>query len=48
MTLKKTVAIWATVWVVLISVLHAGLNLNLFRKAETDRKKFKVGFLPVT
>jgi len=47
-SLRKTVTISAAVWLVLIGVLHAGLNLNLFRQAETDRKKFKVGFLPVT
>ena len=48
MSLRKTVAIFAVGWTLLIGALHAGLNLNLFRKAETDRKKFKVGFLPVT
>jgi hypothetical protein len=46
--LRKTVTLWAALWVLLIGALHAGLNLDLFRKAQTDRKKFKVGFLPVT
>jgi hypothetical protein len=48
LSLKKTVALSAAAWVVLIGVLHAGLNLDLFRKAEREDHRFKVGFLPVT
>jgi len=48
MSLRKTVAFSAAGWVLLIGALHAGLNLDLFRKKETAGKQFKVGFLPVT
>jgi len=47
-SLKKTVSLSAVGWVALISGLHAGLNLDLFRKAERADQQFKVGFLPVT
>jgi len=44
--------IWvAIVWLVLITFIHAWLNLHLFaaRNASgTDRNKFRIGFLPVT
>jgi hypothetical protein len=48
MSLKKTVLLSATGWVVLISALHAGLNLQLFRHSEAAQKQLKVGFIPVT
>jgi hypothetical protein len=47
-SLKKTVTLSAAAWVVLIGLLHAGMNLDLFRKAERADHQFKVGFLPVT
>jgi NitT/TauT family transport system substrate-binding protein len=48
MSLKKTVGLSALVWVAAISLLHAGLNLDLFRKEQKSGRTFKVGFLPVT
>jgi len=48
MSLKKTVGLSALVWVAAISLLHAGLNLDLFRTEEKSGRPFKVGFLPVT
>jgi hypothetical protein len=47
-SLRKTVAFSAAGWVVAISVLHAGLNLDLFRPTEKAATQFRVGFLPVT
>jgi hypothetical protein len=45
----RTVVLAASLsWVILISGLHAWLNLDLFRKSTGDKKPFKVGFLPVT
>ena len=46
--MKKTVTLSAAAWAILIGMLHAGLNLDLFRKAERQDHQFKVGFLPVT
>ncbi len=48
MSLKKAVFGGSVAWVVLISLLHAGLNLDAFRKTESAERAFKVGFLPVT
>jgi hypothetical protein len=47
-SLKKAVLTGSGAWVVLIGMLHGGLNLGLFRKAESPERPFKVGFLPVT
>lgn len=46
-SLKKTVLVWSAAWVAGITLLHAGLNLDLFR-GETAATQFRVGFLPVT
>ena len=59
MSLQKTLLLWATVWVVGISALHAKLNPDslhalqellapLRRGHVAGTEKFKVGFLPVT
>jgi hypothetical protein len=48
MSFKKAVLGSSVAWIILISVLHAGLNLGAFRKAESPEESFKVGFLPVT
>lgn len=48
MSLQKTVGLTVLAWVVVISALHAGLNLDLFRKTPERERTFKVGFLPVT
>jgi NitT/TauT family transport system substrate-binding protein len=48
MSLKRTVSFSAAAWLLIISGLHAGLNLDLFRARQTSKKTFKVGFLPVT
>ena len=48
MSLKKAVFWGSLSWVAAISVLHAWLNLDMFRPKEASGKTFKVGFLPVT
>lgn len=48
MSLKKAVFWGSLLWVAVISVLHAWLNLDLFRRREVSAKTLKVGFLPVT
>jgi len=51
MSLRKTLFLFAVVWLVGITLLHAALNLRVFERAKTgstDRAKFRVGFLPVT
>ena len=49
MSLKKVVVVGSLGWILLISGLHAWLNLDLFRttgpRAATT---LKVGFIPVT
>jgi hypothetical protein len=47
-SLKKAVLLTVLPWTAGISLLHAALNLDLFRKTEGPEKSFKVGFLPVT
>ena len=47
-TLKKATLLGAGTWILAISVLHAWLNLDLFRRAQANQHVFKVGFLPVT
>src|SRR6266536_4470493 len=51
MSLRKTWIWVAIVWLVLITFIHAWLNLHLFAAVNvsgTDRNKFRIGFLPVT
>lgn len=51
MSLRKTLLLVAVAWLVLITLLHAAINLHLFRFADTEtatNKKFRIGFLPVT
>ncbi|MEI8341077.1 MAG: ABC transporter substrate-binding protein [Verrucomicrobiota bacterium] len=52
MSLKKTVFLWGLAWALVISALHATLNLhyNPFAKKEpaAQVQKFHIGFLPVT
>jgi len=48
MSLRKAVLLTVLPWTAGISLLHAGLNLNLFRETSGPEKSFKVGFLPVT
>src|SRR6266536_2789289 len=51
MSLRKTLIWVAIVWLVLITFIHAWLNLHLFAAVNasgTDRNKFRIGFLPVT
>ncbi|HLY12244.1 MAG TPA: ABC transporter substrate-binding protein [Planctomycetota bacterium] len=48
MPLRKVVVLSSAGWLIAISVLHAALNLGLFRPGRTVEKTFKVGFLPVT
>jgi len=51
MSLRKTLIWVAIVWLVLITLIHAWLNLHLFAAGNasgTDQNKFRIGFLPVT
>src|SRR6202521_1201332 len=52
MSLRKTLILTAVGWLVLVTVVHAWLNLHLFdaRRASggADHKLFRIGFLPVT
>lgn len=48
MTLRRTVVTIALLWIVLISVAHALLNLNFERSSGPGSGSFRVGFLPVT
>jgi hypothetical protein len=48
MTLRKSLLLSVIPWVAAISLLHAWLNLDLFRRAPSGEHPFKVGFLPVT
>lgn len=54
MTLLRTVILFAVVWTVGISAMHARMNLNVRLPWEAgppgsgDHRKFRVGFLPVT
>jgi hypothetical protein len=47
-SLKKTVLLWSAAWTAGITLLHAGLNLDVFRRGEPAATQFRVGFLPVT
>jgi hypothetical protein len=47
MSFKRTTLAWASVWLIVISLLHAWLNLGLFETVKA-KQPFKVGFLPVT
>jgi NitT/TauT family transport system substrate-binding protein len=48
-TLKKTVLLGTLAWGTSVSLLHAWLNLDLFRpRIAAAAQSFKVGFLPVT
>jgi hypothetical protein len=51
MTFARTVLVGVAVWVAGITFLHATINWGIFEAAPAERqarKKFKVGFLPVT
>lgn len=49
MKLFRTLLIAGVAWLVVITLLHGGLNLHLFEHQKPGaRKKFRVGFLPVT
>ena len=52
MSLRRTVTVWGTLWLLAIAAAHAGLNQG-FRPWEAaaaggPAKDFRVGFLPVT
>ena len=48
MSLRKAVFWGGVFWVATISILHAWLNLDLFRPRGKSSHEFRVGFLPVT
>jgi len=45
--MRKILIIIAVVWLALITLIHASINLNVF-KARSRSAKFGVGFIPVT
>src|SRR5437588_6329011 len=51
MSMRKVLIAIAIAWLIGITLVHAWLNLHLFapaRNNDTDHKKFRIGFLPVT
>ncbi len=51
MSFRKALITIAGVWLVVITLLHASLNLHLFRSKQVTtagQTKFRIGFLPVT
>jgi hypothetical protein len=51
MSLHKILITIAVVWLALITLIHASINLHVFRSKETTARgqnKFRIGFLPVT
>jgi NitT/TauT family transport system substrate-binding protein len=51
MSLRKSLIIIAIGWLAFITLLHAAIDLHVFRSKHataTDEKKFRIGFLPVT
>src|SRR6266849_5522535 len=51
MSLRKILIIIAIAWLALITLIHASINLHLFRSkqsATAGPNKFRIGFLPVT
>ena len=51
MSFARTLTLCLTLWLVVISFLHAWLNWGTFDRKPAEvsaRKKFRVGFLPVT
>src|SRR5438309_6690029 len=51
MSLRKILIIIAIAWLALITLIHASINLHIFRPKQTTavgQSKFRVGFLPVT
>jgi len=47
MSMRKILIIIAVAWLALITLIHASINLNVF-KARSRSAKFGVGFIPVT
>ena len=48
MSFRRTVLWGSLAWIVLISGLHAGLNVDVFRKKASAGGGLKIGYLPVT
>src|SRR5690242_9199374 len=49
MTLRRTLLLFAILWVAAITVLHCALNLKMFdRKPKQAADSIRIGFLPVT
>ncbi len=49
MKLFRTLLILGVGWLIIITLLHGGLNLRMFEKKKPgSENKFRVGFLPVT
>jgi NitT/TauT family transport system substrate-binding protein len=51
MSLRKSLFLFATAWLLVITLLHGALNLGWFRprpEGGADGGRFRIGFLPVT
>ncbi len=50
MSMRKILIIIAVAWLAFITLIHATLNLHVFRSKQTagPDKRFRIGFLPVT
>src|ERR1700737_4902326 len=51
MSLRKILIIIAIAWLAVITLIHASINLHIFRAKQTTasgQTKFRIGFLPVT
>ena len=48
MSFRNTVLWGSVAWLVLISALHASLNLGSFQKSAAAKGGLKIGYLPVT
>ncbi len=51
MSLRKILIIIAVGWLAFITLIHASINLHIFRPKQTTavgQSKFRIGFLPVT
>jgi hypothetical protein len=45
----RRIVLWSSLaWLVLISALHASLNLDFFRKKTVGERGLKISYLPVT
>lgn len=48
MSPARVVLLVALAWVMLVTLLHAWLNLRVLESKPMTEERFRVGFLPVT